>query len=655
MASGDVASGAVLARAGARVIGRRPELEAIVAALEAGSHLLLEGPPGTGKSTLLRAVAEERRVPFVLVEGTSELTPSRLVGAHNPAAVLRHGYRDEDFVAGPLVEAMRSGALLYVEELNRAPEDTLNVLLGPLAEGSVAVPRLGVVTAVDGFRVVAAMNPFDRVGTERVSRSVSDRVTRLPVGYQDEPEERAIVSARAPFVPAWVGDAAVVLVRATRRHPDVAMGASVRGAIDLTVVAGELAPLRGVPLDAADRDACDVVLDAALCALSGRIVPAEATLRTAEAIITELWEDLFYFGSRIPEARAAGDRLAGLADEITSAVKVRRTPDPRRRKRRTGRTAAAVPDRSRLKPAPLTEAPRVLTSRALQGAEPAAGAATARSGQEPGQADGDLADAVAEFLADHGGVAAFEAAKGHLDPAELRELTRRLALRIVVKLARPHRPAPTGRGALRSVRYRFNSDDLDLDRTVEDIAGKPHPEYEDFWVRERVKARRSFALLLDASGSMRGSSLLHAAVATAALSQALGDDDYAVVMFWRDAAVLKSLRQTRPLPALLDDVLSLRARGLTNIRLGLEVGLRELGRSAATEKAGILFTDALHNLGDAPEPVALRYPRLHVVGTSPAPDRVTACRALAARGGGTCTVIESIDDIPAAISRCLAS
>ena len=103
------------------VVGRRREVELVVAALAADRHILLEGPPGTGKSTLLRQVAREAGVPFVFVEGNAELTPGRLAGQFDPARVLSEGYAPDVFVDGPLTEAVREGALLYLEELNRVP------------------------------------------------------------------------------------------------------------------------------------------------------------------------------------------------------------------------------------------------------------------------------------------------------------------------------------------------------------------------------------------------------------------------------------------------------------------------------------------------------------------------------------------------------
>src|SRR5205823_2780895 len=118
-------------------------------------------------------------IPFVLVEGNADLTPSKLVGHHNPARVLAEDYHASNFVPGPLIEAMRGGGFLYIEELNRAPEDTLNTLLAAMAERQVSLPRVGVVTARPTFRVMASMNPFDNVGTARVSASVYDRWCRL--------------------------------------------------------------------------------------------------------------------------------------------------------------------------------------------------------------------------------------------------------------------------------------------------------------------------------------------------------------------------------------------------------------------------------------------------------------------------------------------
>nr|AGC72667.1 ATPase associated with various cellular activities, AAA_5 [uncultured bacterium A1Q1_fos_2286] len=306
--------GELLGRLTTAVVGRRRELEAIVASLGAGRHLLLEGPPGTGKSTVLRAVAEGSGTGFEFVEGNAELTPARLLGAFDPSAVIEGGYRPEAFVDGPLLAALRDGSLLYVEELNRVPEDTLNVLITVMSEGEVHVPRLGHVEAAPGFRLVAAMNPFDSIGTARIAAAVYDRCCRLSMGYQDSRDELAIVERRTGAAAGRFGEtatlSAVQMVRDSRSHHAVRTGSSVRGAIDLVLVADRLAELRGLkPWDPG------VTLDAALLALSGRLRLREGNAASAEEIVEELWRRRFAPVGGADEPDASQADAAGLADD----------------------------------------------------------------------------------------------------------------------------------------------------------------------------------------------------------------------------------------------------------------------------------------------------------------------------------------------------
>jgi len=292
-------------RIAAHLVGRERELELALAAVAAGRDLVLEGPPGTSKTTILKAITSEWGIPLVFVEGNADLTPAKLVGHHNPARVLREDYSEDNFVAGPLVEAMRAGGFLYIEEFNRAPEDTLNALLTAMADRTIAVPRVGRIDALPTFRVIASMNPYDNVGTTRLSTSVHDRLNRIAIDYQGEEAERGIVALRTGPDGA-LGDRmiadAVAVTRATRRHPDVRQGSSVRGAIDCTLVGIELAALRGVtqPDDPAYPE---LVHDAMLVSLSGRIHVDEAAETTPERVLREIWEDRFVLE---PHAAAPG-------------------------------------------------------------------------------------------------------------------------------------------------------------------------------------------------------------------------------------------------------------------------------------------------------------------------------------------------------------
>ena len=161
------------------------------------------------------------------------------------------------------------------------------MLITVMSEGELHVPRLGRVAAAPGFRLVAAMNPFDAVGTARIASAVYDRCCRLAMGYQDADEEREIVDRHAPDAAAALGPtgllAAVAVVRDSREHADVRTGSSVRGAIR----PGARGRRTGRPARRPGGQEASVTLDAACwrCRVALRV--REGCGRTAEEIVTE--------------------------------------------------------------------------------------------------------------------------------------------------------------------------------------------------------------------------------------------------------------------------------------------------------------------------------------------------------------------------------
>lgn len=287
------------------VVGRENEIKAILAAMDAGKHILLEGPPGTSKSTLLRKIARAGNIPFYIVEGNIDLTPAKLVGHFNPAKVMADSYLPDYFEKGPLTKAMEEGGILYIEEFNRMPADVSNVLITPMEEGEMYIPRYGTVQAVRPFTVIAAQNPYDDVGTVRVSRAFMDRICLIKMDYQSEAEEQEVVRWRTGCTEPQVIELAVRMVRKTREHPDIKLGASVRAAIDLVDVFASLQKL--------DERPAGNFLMAAGMALVNKIWPNEMAARSPEEIIADIWESF-----RVQYKDLAGSKKEFATEQILS-------------------------------------------------------------------------------------------------------------------------------------------------------------------------------------------------------------------------------------------------------------------------------------------------------------------------------------------------
>ena len=600
----------------------------LTVALEAGRHVVIEGPPGTGKSTLLRSVALDSHRDMIFVEGNAELTPARLIGQHDPAQVLAAGYTPDSFTDGPLLTALRQGALLYLEEFNRVPEETLNVLITVLAEGEIAVPRLGTVRADPDFRVIAAMNPFDAIGTARVSHAIADRICRIVLGYQDAAAERAITTAVTGARGRAV-DLAVTVTRATREHRDVRMGSSVRGAIDLVLLVTGLQRLRGEGRAGDGALVRGTVRDAAHAALSGRIRMADGCDRSPESVLDEILDELWPAGGDPPaEPEQRGGR--GKADGPLAAGDQRAIPGQSRSSLRR--------DRSRGERRSLGRAELSLRHPSFEEVSP-----------QVGELD---EDALAGLLAaDPDAAAALLADLAVATDRELRATARRLAARVFIRLGQAGRAR--ARGIRRLEPGRRGEGDLDLERTLERWPGRGPLAREDLVTRTWAARSRAVCLVVDASGSMAGPGVAMAAVAAAAVVLAASDRlAPSVIAFSGGARVLQEQGTRRPPADLVGDLIGLRGHGVTDLAGALRAAAAQLARAGGGERIAILLSDCLRTAGADPGEALRGIDRLHVL--CPGADCAPAA-ALARAGGGISQPVGRLADVAPALGRLLSA
>jgi Mg-chelatase subunit ChlD len=239
---------------------------------------------------------------------------------------------------------------------------------------------------------------------------------------------------------------------------------------------------------------------------------------------------------------------------------------------------------------------------------------------------------------------------------EVAAMAQRIARRLAIRRRRSDIRAERGVGKLASVPYRYRSDDIDLDRTIEVLTERPVPEDTDIVVRERMRSRRDIVLVVDVSGSMRGEKVRIAAATVAALSAeaAVSGDRLALVAFWSDAALLAPLDAHVPAGRLLEQLLRIPARGLTNVHFALTVAQAELGRSTARTRTAVLLSDAVHNAGPDPRLLARRMPALHVLLETDGEHDAPLAADLARLGRGRLAPVATHRDVAPALNRLLS-
>ena len=237
-------------------------LDAVLVALFAGGHVLIEGVPGIGKTLLARTLARCVDCEFRRIQFTNDLMPTDVVGAQ----VWRSGSETFEFVPGPLF-----ANIVLADEINRTSPRTLSCLLEAMENGRVSI-ECRTLELGKPFTVLATRNPIEFHGTFPVPEAALDRfLVRVELGYPDaaselqlytgaDPEQKladvhAVLSredlvqlhamAAAVDVQQPVAEYAYRVVQATRGHADVQLGASPRAALAWLKVARARALLDG--------------------------------------------------------------------------------------------------------------------------------------------------------------------------------------------------------------------------------------------------------------------------------------------------------------------------------------------------------------------------------------------------------------------------
>jgi MoxR-like ATPase len=296
------------------IVGKREAVRLTVIALLCEGHLLIEDVPGTGKTVLAKAVSKSLGCKFRRIQFTPDMLPSDVTGV----SVFNQKTSEFEFRPGPVM-----AQIVLTDEINRATPKTQSALLEAMEERQITVD--GVTYPMDEpFLVLATQNPIEYEGTFPLPEAQLDRfMMRISIGYPSTEDEvtmldrqqhvhpvttlAQVVSAeelikaqgqiKGVYIDDLVKEYIVRLVKATRKHPDVYLGASPRGSIALYKTGQARAAILG-----RDYVTPDDVKALAMVALAHRlIISPSARIKNVDplAVIQEILDSTPVPGARV--------------------------------------------------------------------------------------------------------------------------------------------------------------------------------------------------------------------------------------------------------------------------------------------------------------------------------------------------------------------
>ena len=263
-----------------KIIGRMEELKKIILAHSVGKNILIEGEVGVGKTTLAQAVSLDYGSQFFRIDCSEETLTHNLIGYFDPPLVIAQGYCEDSYVYGPLATAMMNGGCLFINEINRMPEGTQNILLTALDEKLLEIPKLKTIHANENFFVIATLNPSAHVGVTVLGEALKDRFIWIKLNYQKPEEEIEIIKKEVNFN-GEIQELATIsqeIIQITRGITSIQRGSSVRGAIDLAALMSQYE----------DKNDPRNWIEAAIMALYNKIETEDGSSKSKEEVITDI-------------------------------------------------------------------------------------------------------------------------------------------------------------------------------------------------------------------------------------------------------------------------------------------------------------------------------------------------------------------------------